>query len=143
MEPPGKTPVNTRLQCLTVASVLDAGQTVAVIGHAGAVVAVFAGFAGEMPVFAAALTLWVLVCLYAVRVRLDASLFRALAGAGGHGAEHLDALLIRWRLKRRIQNRTIAERSEAAIGLLRRLIALVALEVIALSAGVALIWRKP
>jgi hypothetical protein len=138
--------MSTRFECRAVASFLDAGRTMANAGHAAATVA---GIGLLLPclnqakfALAVALVMWAVVCCMAIRVRIDASLFRAMADAPDSDPDRLDMLLAQWGFSSRCRRRTIAERSKGAIRLLRWLAAALILQLGALIAGILLTWME-
>jgi hypothetical protein len=130
-----------RFRAEVTASLLDHGPTLAAVGALAAVVAMFGCFiphdSAPKIAFQVSLILWIAAFWFAVRVRIDAVLFRALAVAGG-SLEDLDELMAEWRLARSVPSRSIEDRCAGAFRLLRWLVICVASQVLLFLAGIAL-----
>jgi len=127
--------MNDAVECQLTASFLDSGRTIAHAGNAAAVVAGIGcmtggPFAGHL-VLALSLVFWFVGCWFAVRVSIDSSLFRALAGDAEEASRQLDRMLRR-------PGRPLAERTRGALALWRKQIAALALQLAALAVGIAL-----
>jgi hypothetical protein len=140
MGPPERCGVKPEFECGVIASVLDSGRTLAAAGHAAAVIAALgAGFAHTAPVrlaFAASILLWPIGCYLAVRVSLDAALFRAIAADPVQDSSRMDELLGSWGLMRNLKERTLEQRIRGALTLWRRHQAVFAIQLAALIGGV-------
>lgn len=126
--------------CKATASFLDSGRVLAGAAHVGVVIAGLGCFI-SLPIaarlfFAASILSWLAGCWFAVRVAIDASLFRALAG--DPELQRLDALLARWGFLKQANERTLADRSLGALRLWRRQAMLLTIQLAALLAGVAI-----
>lgn len=128
--------------CAAAASFLDAGREAARAAHAAAVIAALGFLLSGAPwpraAFGAALILWPLICFFAMRVALDASLFRAIAPAPEERSRRLDQLLTAWGLGGHVRERAIADRCRGAFGLCKRLAILSAIQMMCVVAGVFL-----
>jgi len=133
--------VKPDFECSVTASLLESGRVLASAGHAGAVIAgigiAFARAPGVRMVFAASILCWLVECWLAVRVAIDASLFRDLALEPEDGGKKLDALLMGWGFGRNLKERSIADRSRGALALWRMQVAVLAIELTVVAAGVA------
>jgi hypothetical protein len=132
--------VKPEFDCGVIASVLDSGRSVAQAGHAAAVVAglgvMLAHSSIARLIFAASILCWPAACYLAVRTRLDASLFRAIAGDPAEGSRRMDELLRSWGLIRAPKERTLDERMRGALALWRRQQVVFAIQLAALVAGI-------
>jgi len=121
---------------------LGIGAVLANTGHAGAVVAGIGSAFTQAPtiqmIFAASILCWLVGCWLAVRVAIDASLFRALAAEPEDGGKKLDELLTGWGLRRNLKERGMADRSRGALGLWRRQVAALAIQLTALAAAIVI-----
>lgn len=126
-------------ECRATASFLESGRVMANAGHAGAMIAGIGIAFSHTPlvrvIFAAAMLCWLVECWLAVRVAIDASLFRALALEPEDGGRKLDELLSGWGLRRQLTERSMADRSRAALALWRKQAAILAVELAAAVAG--------
>jgi hypothetical protein len=125
--------------CKATASILDSGRVLANAAHAGAVVAGLGCFI-SLPVAARLFFIFSILCWFAgswfaVRVAIDASLFRALTG--DFELRRLDALLTRWGFTQQPKERNLEDRSHGALRLWRRQTMLLAIQLAALLAGTA------
>jgi hypothetical protein len=134
--------MNDEVKPTTVASLLDSGATLANAGNAAAVIAgfgcLFAHSTSARAAFAAAILCWLVQCWLAVRIRIDASLFRMLAEDPGARARQMDELLIAWGLVKRIRERSLDQRCRAALRLWRFQVAAFAIQCCLLAAGLIL-----
>jgi hypothetical protein len=73
--------VNQNFDCEATASMLDSGRVLALASQVAALIAAISPWnsLAHRVLFAAVLLLWPLVCWLAIRVAIDASLFRAMA----------------------------------------------------------------
>ena len=69
--------------------------------------------------FDGSLVWWLVECWFAVRVAIDASLFRHLAGETEDRWRRLDELVAGWDLRRTAEARSTADRSRGAMTLWR------------------------
>ena len=126
--------------CKVTASFLDSGRVLANAAHAGAILAGLGCFISlaiaARAFFLISILFWFAGCWFAVRVAIDASLFRALTGS--EDLQKLDALLSRWRLVKQPKDRGIEDRSRGALRLWRRQATVLTLQLSALLAGIAL-----
>ena len=129
-------------ECSVTASILESGRVMANAGHAGAIVAgvgsAFAHTAIVRMIFAASILCWLVECWLAGRVAIDASLFRTLATEPEDGGKMLDELLTGWGLGRNLKERSMADRSRAALGLWRRQAAVLAIQLTSLATGIVI-----
>lgn len=129
-------------ECSVTASFLESGRVLANAGHAGAVVAgigiAFAHAPLVRMVFAASILCWLVECWLAVRVAIDASLFRVLAAESEDGGKKLDELLTGWGFGRHVKARSIPDRGRGALALWRGQVAVLAIELTAIAAGVVI-----
>ena len=92
--------MNVQVDSSLTASFLESGQMLAKAGNAAAVVAGITGVTvysdAVRLLLAGSMLCWVFECWFAVRVRIDASLFRQLAGESEGEWRRLDELLIEW-----------------------------------------------
>jgi hypothetical protein len=142
VEPQEKSEMKPKFQCSVTASFLDSGQVLANAGHAAAVVA-GVGVALEHSLavrllFAFSILCWPVGCYFAVRVAVDRSLFRVLAGDPENGGRLLDELLQSWSFAKGGKERSMEDRSRGALALLRRLAIFVTVQLAALVAGILL-----
>jgi hypothetical protein len=128
-------------ECAVTASFLRSGRVLSNCSNSAALIAaagVFLAHAfAERLVFAASLLCWPVACYFGLRVAIDASVFRELAQQTADGGQALDALLRTWGLaSKKPPDRTIAERSRGALKLWKRLIAVAAVQLATLAAGI-------
>ena len=127
--------MSKNVDCALTASFLDSGRTMANAANAAAVIAglgcVMVEPSGSRIALAASILLWLAQCYFAVRVLIDASLFRVLAGDLEEGTRRLDEVLNR-------PNRTVEDRLRGALGLWRGQIVTFVLQLAALAAGAVL-----
>lgn len=123
------------LECRFTAGLLRSADPLVMACHAAAIAVGF-----HMPSAAglAALVAWCVVVVLAVRVRLDAAVFEAMAGDPAEATGRFDEFLKRTGLRANIEPRDLAARCRGAVRLWKLLAAAAALE-LAL-AGLALIW---
>lgn len=118
--------------CRATAAVLHSGASVALAGHAAALIAaVLLRGAGWLAF--CALLVWCAVIYLAVRVKMDAQFFELLAD---HPPDHFDTWLASAGLRKSSAPRTIPERRRGALRLWRALVAAVAIEIAFVLAGV-------
>jgi hypothetical protein len=127
-------------ECAVTASFLRSGRVLSNCSNSAALIAAAGLFlahaSAERLVFAASLLCWPVACYFGLRVAIDASLFRELAQQTADGGQALDALLRTWGLAGKLPDRTIAERSRGALRLWKRLIAVAAVQMATLAAGI-------
>jgi hypothetical protein len=115
--------MNAQLDSSMTASFLESGQTLASAGNVAAVVAGVAGATVHLAVvrllFAASMLCWLVECWFAVRVRIDALLFRQLAGESEGDWRRLDELLINWGFARSSKDSGVSDRGRGAVALWR------------------------
>jgi hypothetical protein len=116
--------MNVRVDSSLTASFLESGQMLA---HAANVAALVAGVASVTVhsafvrvLLAGSMLCWLVECWFAVRVTIDASMFRQLAGESEGNWRRLDELLIDWGFPRMPEGRSVGNRSRCAITLWRR-----------------------
>ena len=121
--------------CGVTSSFLDSGRTIAHAANAAAVVAglgcLWEGPVASRSTLAASIVFWLVECWFAVRVSIDASLFRVMAEDADEGARRLDAMLDR-------AGRPIEDRTRGALAPWRKQIAALVLQIAALAAGIVL-----
>ncbi|MFO1352697.1 MAG: hypothetical protein U1F68_19290 [Gammaproteobacteria bacterium] len=115
-----------RLQAAVAAALLDSGRVLAHGGHVGALLALLGivvtaqrGQDLAAIVFLASLGLWCVHCWLALRVAIDAALFRVLDADPACLAQ-FDQWLLDWGLRKRVTPRPLAERCRAALRIWRR-----------------------
>jgi hypothetical protein len=116
--------------CLATAAVLRSGGSVALAGHAAALMSVLSISRGWIEW--GALLVWCAVVYLSIRVRLDAQLFELLAQ---HPAEQLDLWLDAAGLRKHRSPRTMEERRRGAMKLWRALVVAVVIEIALMLAG--------
>jgi hypothetical protein len=134
--------MNASLDDRITLSILESGQMLAWASHAAALVAGIGTAAAHSTVprlvFGGTLLCWLVECWFAVRVAIDAALFRHLASEGDDRWRRLDELMDKWGLRRTNESRSTAERTRAAIGLWRRQAAALTVQLVMLIAAVLL-----
>jgi hypothetical protein len=142
MEPFKDNQMNSTLDAIIIASFLESGRTLARASHTAALVAGIGSAAAPSTVprilFSGSLMCWLVECWFAVRVTIDASLFRHLTGDSADGWRRLDQLLKVWRLRGTAEGRSTAERSRGAIALWRMQAVVLAIQLAMLIAAVIL-----
>ena len=122
-------PSENGFDCRATAAVLRSGSSLALAGHAAAIMSVLCimgrGGAGEWLGCLAILN-WCAVVYLAIRVKIDAAFFELLAD---HSAEQLDAWLKATGLREETTQRTLAERRAGGLRLWRRLGFAVAIQI--------------
>ena len=118
------------------ASFLRSGRTLANAANAAAVVAGVACFISNPAytriLLAGSILLWFVECYYAMRVAIDASLFRAMSVDADAVARDLDAFL------KRSAGRPLQDRTRGALELWRRQIAALVVQLATLFAAIVL-----
>lgn len=118
------------------AAFLDSGRVIANAANAAGVVAgigcFIVGPGYRRGILACSILLWFIECYYAVRVAIDASLFRVLASDPEGAAHAIDNLV------QRRGERSLKDRTHGALALWRRQIAFLILQLAALALGVIL-----
>ncbi len=116
--------MNAELDSRVTASFLESGQLLANASHAAAVVAGFGAVAAHSAVagflFSSSMLCWLCECWFAVRVAIDASLFRRLAGEPEDGWRRLDDWMSACGFLRASEGRSTAKRASGAVALWRR-----------------------
>lgn len=129
-------------ECRVTASLLSSGTVLANASHCAAIIAgigtVWALSTAARLAFAASVLCWPVGCYLGVRVAIDCALFRELAGDPADDGRALDELLRSWRLPHTAKDRTLAERRRGALRLWKRQIAILAIQVAALAAGIVI-----
>ena len=128
-------------ECVVTASLLRSGQVLANASNCAAVMAAVGLLLSHVEaarlLFAASVLCWPMAVYLGVRVAIDASMFRDLSGELADGGQALDKLLRDRGLSRARPERTLAERSRAAIKIWKRMIVIVAVQLaIVAAAGV-------
>jgi hypothetical protein len=134
-------------ECAAAASFLDSGRLLSNVSNCAAVIAALGALLArrnvERLVFAGSMLFWPVVCYFALRVAIDASLFRAMGPAPADSGRALDELLHAWGLGNKKPARSIAERSHGALGLWKRTIVTAALQLVALAAALVMhVWVR-
>jgi hypothetical protein len=128
--------VKPEFECGATASLLDSGRTLAHASHVAAVVAgvgvILAHAAVVRVVCAVSMSCWLAGCYFAVRVAIDASLFRELAGDPSERCRDLNEWL------HSDAERTLADRNRGALALWRWQVVLLVVQLTALAAAVLL-----
>jgi len=134
--------MNTGLDEHITSIFLESGQTLALISHTAALVAGIGSAAAYSTVpramFGGSLVWWLVECWFAVRVAIDASLFRHLPGEGEDRWRRLDELVAGWGLGKTAQGRSAADRSRGAMALWRRQAVTLTIQLVMLIAAVLL-----
>ena len=129
-------------ECVVTASLLRSGQVLANAGNCAAVMAAVGLLLSHVEaarlLFAASILCWPMAVYLGVRVAIDASLFRDLAGELADGGQTLDKLLRDRGLMRARPERTLAERSRAAIRVWKHMIVIVAVQLAIVAAAVVI-----
>jgi hypothetical protein len=132
--------VKNSVECSVIASVLDSGRVAAMAGHAAAVIAGVGAVlsSGDLSrvAFAASLFAWPVGCYFALRVTLDASLFRCLEADPVERPDLMDQLLHSWGLLPQVKQRSLADRIAGALRLWRRQQIVLAVQLAALAVGI-------
>ena len=139
--------MNPRFECAATASLLSSGASLttatncaAVVGAAGILLA---HSATARAILVAPVLFWPVACYFDLRVAIDASLFKELALADQDNGPALDELLRRGGLTRGRPDRTISDRSQGAVKLWRRLIAIAGIQVATSVAAVIVeVWAR-
>jgi len=134
--------MNSGLDNSITASFLESGWTLALTSHTAALVAGIGSVAAHSTVprivFSVSLVWWLVECLFAVRVTIDASLFRHLAGEPEDRWRRLDELVDGWGLRRTAQGRSTADRSRGTMALWRMQAVTLTIQLVMLIAAVFL-----
>jgi hypothetical protein len=128
MNMPAEIPAS--FDCLATAAVLRSGGSVALAGHAAALMSVLS--LGRGWIEWGALLVWCAVVYLSIRVRLDAQLFEVLAK---NPPEQLDTWLDAAGLRKHTSPRTMEDRRRGAMRLWRALVAAVGIEIAFMLAG--------
>jgi hypothetical protein len=126
--------------CRATAAVLRSGSSVALAGHAAAVMSVLSiGNGGSAAwVGCCSMLTWCVVVYLALRVKMDALFFEVLAvdpGAVDQNAGQLDDWLEATGLRKNAGPRTIEDRRRGALRLWKALVAAVATQIALMLAG--------
>jgi hypothetical protein len=126
-------------ECGVTASFLRSGRALANASNCAAVVAavgiLLAHATTARLIFIAPLFCWPFACYFSVRVAIDRSLFTEMTLAPDDSGPALDEFLRGRGLLRNQPKRTIADRSRGALKLWNRLIAITAIQIASLLAG--------
>ncbi len=125
------------MKCLATASLLRSGSTLVLPAHVGALLAglhIHSQAHGVWFCFASLLC-WCVVVYLAVRIKIDAGFFEILAADPDHAPEQLDHFLDNAGLRKVSKSRTIDERCRGALGLWRKMVAMVVVQLILLFAA--------
>jgi hypothetical protein len=129
-------------ECLVTASLLRSGRVLANASNCASVMAAVGLLLSHVEtarlLFAASILCWPMAVYLGVRVAIDASMFRDLAGELADGGHALDTLLRDRGLSRARPERTLAERCRAAIKIWKRMIAIVALQLAIVAAAIVI-----
>jgi len=129
-------------ECGATASVLDSGRTLASASNVAAIVAGISVALVHSKAVQIACTVsmlcWLVGCYFAVRVTIDASLFRQLAANHVEACGDLDEWLRRLGWLRGETDRSLTDRTRAALALWRRQVVLLALQLMALATAILL-----
>jgi hypothetical protein len=129
------------MDCRLTASFLESGQALVNTGHAAAVIAglgvVATHSAAVRLLFCGSMVCWVTECWFAVRVTIDASLFRHLACEPEDAWQRLDELRSEWGFRIARETRSAVDRQRGAIALWRRQAKALAVQVTILIAAIA------
>jgi hypothetical protein len=116
--------MNAELDSRVTASFLESGQILANASHAAAVVAGFGTAAAHSAIagllFSSSMLCWLCECWFAVRVAIDASLFRRVADESEDGWRQVDEWMNACGFLRLSEGRSIADRARGAVALWRR-----------------------
>ena len=139
--------MNARFECGVTASLLSSGASLTTASNCAAVIgavgSLLAHSTAARMIFLAPVLCWPAGCYFSVRVAIDASLFRELALADQDSGAALDELLRSRGLARERPNRTIGDRSQGAVKLWKRLIAITGLQIVAsLAATIVEVWTR-
>ena len=124
-------------ECRATASLLRSGSTLVLPAHVGAASAVFHIHSQAHGAWfcIASLSCWCAVAYFAVRVKIDAGFFELLAADPDHAPQQLDEFLDKAGLRKISKSLTIEERCKGALGLWRKMVAMVVLQLILLFAA--------
>ena len=129
-------------ECVVTASLLRSDRVLANASNCAAVMAALGLLLSHSEaarlLFAASILCWPVAVYLGVRVAIDASLFRDLAGELADGGQALDKLLRDRGLLRARPERTLAERSRGAIKIWKRMIAIVAVQLAVVVAAIVI-----
>lgn len=121
---------------------LESGQTLTLISHTAALLAGIGSATAHSTVpramFGGSLVWWLVECWFAVRVAIDAWLFRHLAGEPEDRWRRLDELLSGWGLRKTAQDRSAADRRRGAMALWRMQAVTLTIQLVMLIAAVLL-----
>src|SRR5579863_9689950 len=126
------------------AAVLRSGSSVALAGHTAAVISVLSiGNGGSVAwIECCSMLIWCAVVYFAVRVKMDVLFFELLAEdqrAGDQRAADLDGWLDAAGLRKNAGPRTIGERRRGALRLWRAMVAVVAMQIVLMLAGIMML----
>jgi hypothetical protein len=129
-------------ECVVTASLLRSSRVLANASNCAAVMAAVGLLLSHAEaarlLFATSILCWPMSVYLGVRVAIDASLFQNLAGELTDGGQALDKLLRDRGLMRARPERTLAERSRAAIKIWKRMIVIVTIQLAILAAAVVI-----
>jgi hypothetical protein len=133
--------VRAGFDCQVTAGFLESGRTLANAANAAAVIAgVGCWWVHGVCVVLLGMSLlaWVAESWFAMRVAIDRSLFRTLAGEPAEGADWLDGLLVDWGLVKAAQSRSMTDRSRGALRFWRTQCVALAVQLAALGGAIML-----
>jgi hypothetical protein len=132
--------MNAQLDSSLTASFLESGQMLANVGNAAAVVAGIAGVTVHSAVarllVTGSISCWLIECWFAVRVKIDASLFRQMTRESEGDWRRLDELLVEWGFPRTPGDRSVDDRRCTAMKLWRSQAVTLVIQLAILATGV-------
>jgi hypothetical protein len=128
--------MNDQLVSNTTVSFLESGRMLARVSNAAAVVAGVGSVIVHSAIrllFAGSMLCWLVEVWFAVRVHIDASLFRQLAGESESSWKRLDELLTSYGYHRPSENCSVSDRASRAMALWRHQVATLAIQLASLA----------
>lgn len=138
--------MHSGFNCRAAAAILQSGRTLAHAGNTGALIAAFDLFASHgvaAVLLLVSLVFWLVQTYFAVRVAIDASLFRVLGEHPEDNTSAMDSLLTNWKLIKRANTRGLADRCHGALRLWKMQTRTFAVQVLLLLAALAIHLVKP
>jgi hypothetical protein len=133
--------MKTQFTYSAAAGFLESGKVLANAANAGGVVGgvacVLAGPVYPRVILAASLLFWFLASWLAVRVAIDAKLFRVMAAAED-GEAAVDHLLLNWGFRVKSKHDSMESRILGALGLWRRAVVTLAIQLTLLAVGLTM-----